>query len=213
MYVDTVTAKKLNQIDKLNIFFRGYKLGFIGEIQSGKTTLIDYIYQGKYDLSFRPTQKDRPLKGCLLKINNSKVIKLKEILDLGGEDRFLSKQKKSYKRANIVIYIIRSDVLIGNSNYKDELEGKIKDHYRLMSSWFNILGQKPKLIVVANYFYKTQDAKRSSHLDPTFKAEFEKKIMDIASQSKNITVEEIVHGSMSTQILIKELVNNIFGEL
>ena len=123
----------------------GKHVAILGRQQVGKTTLLQYLRDGKVPSESKRTVDPIPGGDFDMEISG-KTVHWKVKQDLPGNDSPAYKHwRDAFEKADYVWYLFRSD-LIANGD-PDEVQG-VKDHLDMLRTWKNELGENPRRIML-----------------------------------------------------------------
>lgn len=210
------------------IWLAGYSPAVLGDISTGKSTLIRYLYYGELIKKPTKTTNEETHPPYIHKIEYEtrdgkacrKDIRLRKITDYGGERHTYQNKKVLFWKSNLALYLIRSDLFV-RSDLSDALrtgdqekaKRTISVDFQHMKSWISKFRPTPQLFVVGNYFGDENECRIFT--DPQGKSRYEGRFADVVqnlnTQSGTLPISRTIAGSLATEELAKQLIRDIFG--
>ena len=132
--------------DKIIVAFMGKKLAILGARGVGKTHLLKFLTTGSIPSEYKQTAmiEKAPARRFQIKELN---LKIKSTLDLGGA-KVYGEWKKLHDQADVVIYLLRADLLIVGHN---EHETRVKEDLKHIADWRNEQKSRPKFFIIGTH--------------------------------------------------------------
>ena len=184
--------------DELNVLFKGKRLAILGAKATGKTTLHNFLTNGK-------------LKGGTgIEQTKSHSFKLKDLKfhirkgkDITGSEDFVSDWTKIITDCNYTFYMIDSERV-----YKNDFEyiKLIENHLSIIGCHYEKLSKKDKVNIVCAFSDKIADFTEN-------KNKFEKTIKDRLGNALNYVDCQIFVGSLKSDEYKQDMVYTILNTI
>ncbi|MFB2895409.1 hypothetical protein ACE1CI_21100 [Aerosakkonemataceae cyanobacterium BLCC-F50] len=216
--------------EDINYALRGKRIGILGDKAVGKTTLFNYLRDGKKPENYIQTLKDTLDKKEI--INNFEGlgvnILFRKTTDISGSEDFYPAWKEIFLNSDIIFYLFRTDFLLnGNSKAIERIEAdlqQITGWIESYNSWQTLLNktvQKKWFFIVGNHWIDDRDYQmvgsknQSDYIDKVVEKTVIKnqrqKIMDTISKCRFVKYQvKLVLGSLATSNDMDILLKKVF---
>ena len=192
---------------ELKSFFKGKDLVILGSIETGKTTMHNFLRYGQITETHKATRRKKKVKGNVFKLEDLKL-KISRGKDISGQKDFEGEWKELYKNADICFYLFNSARV-----YNDDKEyiGNIQNHLKHIRSWKKEFKQNPKTIIIGTFadqipIYKDLNNSNIQSLDEILRKK-------IRLTYGKIAPSEFFIGNLSSETELKKLVAEILHYL
>lgn len=192
---------------ELKKFFTGKNLVILGTIETGKTTMHQFLRYGNITLKHHGTRRGVKVKGNTFKLEDLKL-KISKGKDISGQKDFHKEWKDLYKGGDICFYLFNSSRVFNNDK---AYIGTINDHFKHIGSWKGESEIIPKTIVIGTYadqipIYNELDASSIQKLDEILRNKIKLSYAKVAPS-------EFFIGNLSNENDMKHLVGEILRYL
>ena len=133
------------QWERISTFFNGKTLVVLGARETGKTTLVQFLKEGSIAESYDATTHRVVTSGKRLKLSEL-TLTVEEFIDHPGGEDFLPWWKQAYDKSDIVVYLVRWDILKANDQ---DYKIRVERDFRHIGKWRE---SKPVLFVLMGTF-------------------------------------------------------------
>ena len=126
---------------------KGKRLAVLGEGKVGKTVLIDFLTKGVFSKEYVRTVYPKDTEANDFKLEDLEL-KINESRDVPGNDDYYSDWEDIFKKANIVLYLLRTDKLMEGHK---PTEDRVKKDMGQIGRWLKKYPKKFPLLIVGTY--------------------------------------------------------------
>lgn len=135
--------------DDIMLWWKGKKIVVLGTRGVGKTTLIEFLFNGHLPESYQQTVRPTNAKGRRFSLKDLQLdVDVKSTIDLPGSKDYYSDWKKAVLSSDVVIYLARTDEILSNDVKKNRL---IINEIRHIRSWISESSQNKKIYILTTY--------------------------------------------------------------
>ncbi|ALG70968.1 hypothetical protein [Azospirillum thiophilum] len=211
LVIGGATAVALNW-DGIITAWRGKRVAVLGARQVGKTCMIKILSTGSIPEIYEQTNSAERATGRRFSLKDLDL-KIDDTLDVPGDKFHYADWKEVADRADLVLYLLRADLLLAGST---QVEERVRDDMRHIGNWLRARSRRPQFFVVGTH----------CDLDPAFADLTRDKVGDYYDRFRKLpaVAELVAHcggakhvkfslGSMVTREVGEALVYDIFRKL
>lgn len=191
------------------IFFKGKKIAIFGDIQTGKTTLHNFLRNGEMLKEHIATKRKTKVKKNRFKLNELEL-DIKDGTDIPGLNEYISEWKGIFKKSDICFYLFDTSKV-----YYDDTEyiNKIFKHLSHIGDWRKEFKNKTTLVLIGTFADTLEEYQNQNKSNVQF---FEQKIREKIKEGylqASLSPSNIFIGSFKNEESMSLLVSNILISL
>lgn len=133
----------------------GKKIAVLGARGVGKTTLLKYMEKGILIEKYKQTLDKQEVERSRIKLGDLDI-RLKKTDDISGSQDAYSVWKKLFEEADLVLYIVRTDMLLKHDSNTEE---RAEKDLRQIQGWIKECNSKKQFFIVGNHWDSDPDFK------------------------------------------------------
>ena len=192
---------------------KGYKLAVLGARRVGKTVLIEFLTKGTLSKEYAKT--GRPQKTDSRRFKLKKLdLKIEESIDTPGDENFYFQWKNITKDADIVMYLLRVDLLIKGDR---DTEERVRREISHIADWLRESAKKYPLFVIGTHcdqtvpdFTKLTKNKQVDYVDERRRMPIFREVELLSGGARQV---RFVFGSLKSEDATEDLVYEVFDQV
>lgn len=195
----------------------GKKVSVLGERGTGKSHLIQFFSKGSIPEKYKPTEGVYIAEGRKFAVRDLEMkidLEIEKLRDVDGSPDAYDQWKRSADEADIILYLLRVDLLFLHD--KATAERIIQDIKQIVLWIKSRSGDKPKLFILGTHCDRDPKyAERNTNKDNVYIDTFRKLpcVRELISEAGGISNVKIVLGSMKSLPDTEFLVFNLFMQI
>ena len=192
---------------------KGYKLAVLGARRVGKTVLIKFLTTGTLSKEYVKTARPKKTDSRRFKLKKLDL-KIEESIDSPGSEYYYSQWENITKDADIVLYLLRVDLLMKGDR---ETEERVKRDISHVSDWLQESEKKYPLFIIGTYcdqtvpdFTKLSKNEKVDYVDERCRMPI---FRDIELRGGGAQHVRFVFGSLKSKDTTEKLVYNMLASL
>jgi GTPase SAR1 family protein len=199
--------------DNIVILLKGKRVTALGARKVGKTTLITFLHEGSIPETYEQTVAPEKHGGRRFQLRDLALV-LRDTLDVSGDDSAYGVWKEEVAKADMVLYLLRADLLIiGNA----ETEKRVEKDMKHIGEWLKQRdGRRPLFFIVGTHCDLDKDFKslspdsRGTYMDKFAQMPVVKKMILHAGGQQQV---KVILGSTKTKTDTEVLVYTLFSQV
>ena len=191
---------------------KGKKIAVLGARAVGKTTLLKYMEKRILIERYKQTLDKQEIERTRIELGGLDII-LKKTDDVSGDKAAYGAWKKLFEEADLVLYIIRTDMLL-----KHDLttEKRVENDLKQVQGWIKECDLKKQFFIVGNHWDSDPDFKNltpdqmGNYVDIFRSLPVVKKMTQLAGGAATV---KVALGSLATERDSDALITNIFRQV
>ena len=192
---------------------KGYKLAVLGARRVGKTVLIEFLTKGTLSKEYVKTGRPQKTDSRRFKLKNL-ALKIKESIDTPGHENFYFQWKNIAEDADIVMYLLRVDLLMKGDRDNEE---RVRRDISHIAEWLRENKKKYPLFIIGTYcdqtvpdFTKLSKNKQVDYVDERRRMHI---FRDVELLSGGAQQVRFVFGSLKSEDATENLVYEVFDQV
>ncbi|MCY3682337.1 MAG: hypothetical protein OXH16_13125 [Gemmatimonadetes bacterium] len=200
-------------VDAIIKALKGKRLAVLGGLAVGKTVLINFLTKGTFSKKYKANRYTKKAEPNDFQLKDLKL-RIKESKDVSGDDSQYGQWKDIVQKADIVLYLLRTDKLMEGDKCTEE---RVKRDIGLIGKWLKEYPKKFPLFIIGTYCdLMTPDL---TMLPEDKRGAYENKIrgmpifQEIALRSGGGRKVKFIFGSLKSQDTTESLVYEIIDQV
>lgn len=189
----------VSNLENIAYALQGKKIAVLGARAVGKTTLLKYMEKGILIERYKQTLDKKEIERTRLKLGDLDIL-LKKTDDVSGGESSYSVWEKLFHEADLVLYIVRTDMLLKHDSNTEKRTEKDLEQIRIWNKKGDSKKQK-QFFIVGNHW----------DTDPIFKNLTDSQIGDYREQFTSLPVVKkmtlLAGGAAKVKIALGSLAN------
>ena len=192
---------------------KGYKLAVLGERRVGKTVLIEFLTKGTLSKEYVKTARPQKTDSRRFKLKNLNL-KIQESIDTPGDKNFYLQWKNITEDADIVLYLLRVDLLMKGDR---DTEKRVRQDISHVVNWLRESKKKYPLFIIGTYcdqtvpdFTKLSKNKQVDYVDERRRMPIFREIELLSGGAQQV---RFVFGSLKSEDTAEDLVYEVFDQV
>lgn len=199
--------------DWIVVALKGRKIVVLGERGVGKTRLIRFITSGELTEGYQQTIGTEATASNRLSLSNLEL-NIKKSVDVPGATGAYAEWKAAFDGADIVLYLVRADRLVGGDA---KVEARTRADMKHIKQWLEARGKsRPHFVIVGTHcdldkkFATISDDKAGDYVDGFRKLPIMSELMALGGGTY---LTKLALGSLSTHDGAERLVQQTFSQI
>ena len=201
-----------NWWDKIIVALTGRRIAVLGARAVGKTHLMTFLTTGSLPVEYKQTVASQKTDGNRFKLEDLEL-RVKSGLDVSGDKAAYGAWKSLFFNADIVLYLLRADLLI---QQEASTEARVRDDFRHIESWLLERSNPPKFFIIGTHcdldenYRTTNDSRRGDFYDSFNRLPI---VSELVARAGGRAKTNIVLGSMKTDGHAEKLVKGLLEQV